>query len=164
VTPPPGGTIGLVRSRPLAFFPILMLVLAACAPPPKPAEKAQADPTKEPSYGETVAQLASLDRDAESLLAAGKHDEAAAVITKAQPLEGRLLAPSHPTLAAMEAAGDLDQLYGRMLMQDGRYGWARLEFQKNATRWKIWQPQTPDTARRLKEAQAAMAECDRHLQ
>jgi hypothetical protein len=36
-------------------------------------------------------------------------------------------------------------------------------FQKNAVRWKVWKPQTPETARRWKAAVDAVAECDRHL-
>ena len=57
----------------------------------------------------------------------------------------------------------LDQLYGRMLLSNHRYGWARLQFQKNLARWKHWQPQTPETERRLKLAQASIAECDKHI-
>ena len=36
-------------------------------------------------------------------------------------------------------------------------------FQKNLVRWKYWKPQTPDTAGRLKQAQDAIAECDRRI-
>jgi hypothetical protein len=63
----------------------------------------------------------------------------------------------------MEAASDLDQLYGRMLLANHHYGWARLLFQKNLARWKNWTPQTPETARRSKLAASAIAECDRRL-
>jgi hypothetical protein len=63
----------------------------------------------------------------------------------------------------MEAVSDLDHLYGRMLVSNGYYGSARLLFQKNVTRWKTWKPPTPDTDRRLKEAETAIAECDRHM-
>lgn len=125
--------------------------------PPKP------DPTTEAWYGETADQLAVLDRQAESLLRSGKSDRAAAIITQGQPLMGRLLSAPRPTLAAMEAVSDLDDLYGRMLLANRRYGWARLLFQKNAARWSHWRPQTPDTARRRKLAESAIAECDRRL-
>jgi hypothetical protein len=64
----------------------------------------------------------------------------------------------------MEEASDLDDLYGRMLLANRHYGGARLLFQKNLARWKHWQPQTPETARRLKQAESAIAECDRHLE
>jgi hypothetical protein len=74
-----------------------------------------------------------------------------------------LLAAPLPTLAAMEAIADLDQVYGRMLIYNGYYGSARLLFQKNVTRWKNWKPPTPDTERRLKDANSAIAECDRHM-
>ncbi len=100
---------------------------------------------------------------AEGLLRQGKADEAAAIITAGQPLVNRLLSAPWPTLAAMEAVSDLDQLYGRMLLENRNYGWARLLFQKNQVRWRNWKPQTPETARRLKLASEAIAECDRHL-
>jgi hypothetical protein len=63
----------------------------------------------------------------------------------------------------MEAVADLDELYGRMLLSNRNYGWARLQFQKNLARWKNWQPQTPETARRLKLAASQIDECDRRL-
>jgi hypothetical protein len=50
-----------------------------------------------------------------------------------------------------------------MLVSNGYYGSARLLFQKNVTRWKTWKPRTPETDRRLKQANSAIAECDRHM-
>ena len=102
-----------------------------------------------------------MNQQAQALLKAGKSDDAAGVISMAEPLENRLLAAPHPTLGAMEAAADRDDLYGRMLLANHNYGWARMTFQKNVIRWKNWKPQTGETARRLKLAQAATAECDR---
>jgi hypothetical protein len=104
-----------------------------------------------------------MNREAEARLREGKSDLAAAVITQGQPLASRLLAAPRPTLAAMEAASDLDQLYAGMLLGNRNYGWARLAFQKNASRWKNWRPTTPETARRLKLAQDGIAECDRRM-
>ena len=157
--------------RPLAI--IAALLLAACAPAPRqsaPAKAdaaktgtAKADPTAEPWYGETIEQLKSMNHDAGALVRAGKSDEAAAIITKTQPLANRLLSAPKPTLPALKAVSDSDQLYGRMLLANKNYGWARLLFQKDASRWKTWQPQTPDTARRLALARDGIAECDRHL-
>jgi hypothetical protein len=63
----------------------------------------------------------------------------------------------------MEAASDLDQMYAGMLMGNWNFGWARLAFQKNVSRWKNWRPQTPETARRLRLAQDGIAECDRRM-
>jgi hypothetical protein len=148
-----------------ALLPIFALLLAACAPAPAPAPapKPPPDPTTEGWYGEVTAQLAQMNRQAETLLRQGKNDLAAALITQGQPLSLRLLAAPHPTLAAMEAAGDLDHLYGTILLGNKNYGWARLAFQKNASRWKYWRPQTPETARRLQQAQDEIAECDRRL-
>ena len=76
----------------------------------------------------------------------------------------RLLSVPRPTLEATEAASDLDDLYGRMLLANRHYGWARLQFQKNLARWRHWQPETSETVRRLEKAKAAIAECDRHLE
>ncbi len=110
-----------------------------------------------------MGQLSALNHEAESLFESGKQDEAAAIVTKAQPLSSRLLTVRNPTLTAMEAASDLDDLYGRMLLANQHYAWARLQFQKNQARWKNWAPQTAETERRRKAALAGMAECDRHL-
>jgi hypothetical protein len=139
------------------------VVLAGCAPAPAPKETAKADPTTEAWYGPAVDQLAKLASDAKTLYRARQNDEAAALITKGQPLIERVLSAPRPTIAAMEAASDLDELYGRMLLDNQNYGWARLLFQKDAARWKSWQPQTPESQRRRKLAESEMAECDRHL-
>jgi hypothetical protein len=150
---------------PGARLSVVMLgaLLAGCAPPPKAAEAPPPDPTADASYGQAVGELAALGREAGGLLAKGRNDAAAAVITKGQPLITKVLAAPHPTLAAMEAASDLDQLYGRMLLANKNYGWARLQFQKDRSRWVNWRPQTQETARRKKQAEAALAECDRAL-
>jgi hypothetical protein len=142
---------------------LILLALASCAPPPKPAEQPKPDPTAEAWYAPAVAQLTTMAHDAEAAFQSGRKQDASKLITDSQPLSSRLLAAPHPTLAAMEAASDLDDLYGRMLMADNRYGWARLQFQKNVTRWKYWRPRTPETDRRLKLAQDQIAECDRKL-
>jgi hypothetical protein len=137
--------------------------LSGCAPEPSPAERKYADQTKEPWYAQTVNELSALNRQAESAFQAGKLDDASNLILKGEPLANRLVAVTHPSLAAVEAASDLDQLYGQMLLTNKNYGWARLQFQKNRARWKSWQPQTEETARRLKQAEDAIAECDRRM-
>ena len=136
-------------------------LLAGCAP--APVAKAPVDPTADASYTKTAEQLGAMYREAVGLVEAKKMDEAGAVITKAQPLIERLLGVPKPTLEAMQAASDFDQLYGRMLLGNRHFGSARMLFQKNIARWKNWNPQTVDTARRAKLAAAAMAECDRHI-
>ena len=133
--------------------------LASCEQAPAPPR----DATKERWYRDGVEQLTFMNREADSAFAAGKSDQAAALIEKGQPLVARLLAVPNPTLEASVAASDLDDLYGRMLLSNRHYGWARLLFQKNLSRWKHWQPQTPETARRLQQAESAIAECDRHI-
>jgi hypothetical protein len=141
---------------------IAAVMLAGCAPAP-PTASSKIDGTEENWYPKAVQQLADMDRQAESLLARGKADEAAAIITAGEPWVSRLLAVPQPTLAAMEAASDLDNLYGRMLLSNRNYGWARIVFQKNLARWRNWRPQTDETVRRLKQSEAAIAECDRRM-
>jgi hypothetical protein len=147
------------------LLPMFAILLAACgpAPAPAPAPKPPPDPVTEDWYAPAAAQLAAMNRQAEALLREGKSDRAAAVITSAQPWAARLLAAPHPTLGAMEAASDLDQMYAAMLLGNKNYGWARLAYQKNLSRWKNWRPQTGETARRLKSAQDGIAECDRRM-
>jgi hypothetical protein len=140
-----------------------MAVLAGCASAPPPVEAPKPDLTAAEWYAPATAQLAAIDREAEALLRSGRFEQAAAAITKGQPLAARVLEAAHPTLAAMEAASDLDDLYGRMLLHNQQYGWARSTFQKNVMRWKHWKPETPETAQRLKTAADAVAECDRRL-
>ena len=137
--------------------------LTACGTASAPRRDATRDATKEAWYSETVQQLVGMNGEARSFFESGKSDQAAALIEKGQPLMSRLLSVPRPTLEATEAASDLDDLYGRMLLANRHYGWARLLFQKNLARWRHWQPQTPEAARRLQQAKAAIAECDRHL-
>ncbi len=123
--------------RALAVFAALFC--AGCAPPPPaPAPEAKPDPTAESWYAPSVAELAAMHAKAEAAFRAGNRGEAANILTEGQALQNRLLAAPQPTVAAMIAASDLDDLYGRMLMADGRYGYARLQFQKDFTRWTNW--------------------------
>jgi hypothetical protein len=105
-----------------------------------------------------------MNRKAESLFDQGKRDAAGEIVQNGQALVSRLLAAPRPTLAAMEAAGDLDDLHGRILLANQNVGWARLQFQKNVGRWKNWRPQTDETLRRRKQAEQRIAECDRRLE
>jgi hypothetical protein len=146
------------------LFPTLLfaaVLLTGCAPAPVVTPKA--DLTTESWYAQTTERLTQMDRTAEQLFQNGRPQEAAAIVTSAQALQNRLLTASRPTLEAMEAVADLDHIYGQILISNGYYGSARLLFQKNVTRWKTWKPQSPETDRRLKQADAAIAECDRHM-
>jgi hypothetical protein len=141
-------------------------LLTGCAPPPPPASQApqkKIDPTAEPAYAQGVAELAGMARDAARLYREGKREAAGDIVTRGEAIANRLLAAPNPTVEAMEAASDLDDLYGRMLLGNGNVGWARLQFQKNIVRWKSWKPQTEETAKRYKAARDAIAECDRRL-
>jgi hypothetical protein len=101
--------------------------------------------------------------EAKKALAEERLDDASTLIQNGQGISARLLAVKRPPLEAMQAVSDLDQIYGNMLMSNRHYGWARMQFQKNVARWKNWRPQTDDTARRRKEAEDAIAECDRKI-
>ena len=136
------------------------ILLTGCAPAPAPQER---DETRQPWYSQAVEELAAINAQAEISFKSGQSDQAAALIQKGQPIQNRLLSARKPTLAAMEAVSDLDDLYGRMLLSNRHYGWARLFFQKNLARWKHWSPQTEEGTRRLKEAEAEIAACDKHL-
>lgn len=133
--------------------------LAACDSRPAPSQR---DETQAAWYVQTVKEVAAINREAVSDFEAGKQDDAAKLIQQAEPLVKRLLSVQHPNLAANEVASDRVQLYGRMLLSNRHYAWARLMFQENLSRWKHWEPQTPDTLRRYKEAEAAIIECDKH--
>jgi len=137
----------------------LTLALVSCGGGPA----ATRDPAQEPWYRETTNQLTAADRQAEAAYKDGKPDDASAIIEKSEPLATKLLSVTKPTLEAVEAASDLDDLYGRMLLSNRHYGWARLLFQKNLNRWKHWQPQSDETARRYKLATSEIAECDKHI-
>ena len=139
------------------------VLLAGCGSAPAPVDQSKAATALEPWYPQSTRQLAAMARQAETLLASGQKDQAADVISAGQPLLNRLLSVSRPTLEAMEAVSDFDQLYGQLLAGNGYYGEARLLFQKNASRWKLWQPQTPETERRLKLANDSIADCDRQI-
>jgi hypothetical protein len=141
----------------------IALTLAGCGPAPAPKIVEKPDPTKDAAYAKTVEQLNAMNREAEANFKSGKSDAAAKIMEQEKPMVAQVLAVPQPTLAATEAASDLDQLYGTMLLTNRHYGWARILFQGNLARWKHWRPETAESLRRLKQAEAGIAECDRHL-
>ncbi len=143
------------------FGLFVAVLLAGCGPEPAPAPPP--DPTTESWYTDAVSQLVTINRQAEDALKNKKPDDASALILQGQPIESQILAVRKPTLAAMEAASNADDLYGRMLFSNRHYDWAEFLFQKNIARWKYWEPQTDDTARRLKDAQEKVAACDKGM-
>jgi hypothetical protein len=140
---------------------VVALTLASCGEPAAPAP--EHDVTTDAWYAQTLQQLTEINRTAEKDFRGGKPDEASALIEKGEPFASQLLAVPRPTLAAMVAASDVDSLYGRMLLSNRHYEWARFMFQKCLARWKYWKPETPDTLRRMAEAQSAIDECDRGM-
>lgn len=114
-------------------------------------------------YQDTLNELIAANREAEKAFAEGDSTEAGALVEKSEKLAAKVLSIPRPTLEATEAASDTDNLYGRMLAKNKNYGWARLQFQKNVVRWKYWKPPTEESDRRMKQALAAIAECDKHI-
>lgn len=138
-----------------------LVLLAGCASaPPSPAPQETALPAW---YPQALDQLTALNHAAEDDFQHGRSDDAAAKIKEAQPVASRLLGVAKPSLPAVEAASDVDDLYGRMLLANRNYGWAQMFFQKNRSRWKNWRPQTPEAERRFKLAESEIAECDKHI-
>ncbi len=141
----------------LAVIPLL----AGCASAPPPLR--HVDTTLPSWYPQVLDQLTALNGSAEDDFQHGRSDDAAAKIKDAQPIAARLLGVPKPSLPAVEAASDVDDLYGRMLLTSRNYGWAQMFFQKNRSRWKNWRPRTEETERRFKLAESEIAECDRHI-
>ncbi len=143
----------------MRWIPLIAVVLSACSTAPK-----QQDPTTSATYRKDVQELAQLAHQADDAFKAGKSDDAAALIEKAQPVMKRVLEVPRPTLDAALAASDIDDLYGRMLFSNHHYGWAQMMFQKNLSRWKHWDPPNEETARRLKQAESEIAECTKKME
>ncbi|MDX2150204.1 MAG: hypothetical protein SFV54_05685 [Bryobacteraceae bacterium] len=148
----------------IAMVAALLVWVLGCAPAPIPDRlPPPLDPTKEGWYGQTVSELQAVNREAGVALSRKDVKKAGALVAQGQPLANRVLAVPRPPLAAMEAAADLDELYGRLLLGRREFGFARQVYQKNLARWKHWQPRTEETERRLREAREAIAECDRRI-
>lgn len=139
----------------------ILILLASCGAPP-PAPKAEADPAAGPAYMRAIEELAGLNRSAATHLAKGNRAEAGALIERGEPFSRQLLAIPRPSLAALEAVSDRDQMYAEMLMANRHWTHARQMLLKNVHRWRNWKPETPDTIRRREAAEKGIAECDRH--
>lgn len=141
---------------------VLAVLLVSCGPSETPRAQ-HPDPTKESWYAPGAEQLSRFNQQASALIAAGKDNDASAIITQTEGLAQRLISVPSPTYEATQAVADRTALYGQMLMKNRHYGWARMEFQKNVMRWKAWRPQTPETQQKLRDAEAQVAACDRQL-
>lgn len=153
---------GSIRYTVRVLVALAFVFLIACATAPAP-DLPKPDPTKAAGYADAIQQLSALNREAEILFRKGAADPAADLIKKAQPLAQRVLSVPSPTFSAMEAASDLDLLYARMLLSNRHYGPARMIFQKDAARWRNWQPQSDVVVNRRKLAEKGLAECDRNI-
>lgn len=149
-------------------LPILALLLVGCGPDTPPQAKPKAEngasaETAEKWYAEALAVLVDINRALPGMIQAGKSQEASQAVMRGEAIAKELLQVPRPSLAAARAASDLDQAYGDMLFSDKQYGWARLQYQKNLSRWKYWKPQTPETESLAKLARDKIAECDKHI-
>lgn len=149
------------RMNPRAIFVVLAAIGLSCAPPPPPAPKP--DPTREAAYGEAVEKLRELNRNALAALGKGARDDAGRYVQEGEPASKLLLSAPEPTLAAMEAVSDRDQIYAGMLMANRHWSFARQLLVKNQLRWKYWKPRTQYTEQRQREAERGIAECDKRL-
>jgi len=139
----------------------LVLLLAGCGPATKPVVRTDAAESKE--YRAALSRLVEMNRQSSAAFQAGDQDKAAKIMAEEKPLVQKVLGIPRPTLEAEEAASDLDQLYGTMLLKNRHYGWARILFQGNLARWRHWRPETAESLRRVKQAEVGIAECDRHI-
>lgn len=146
----------------VAATALLLILFAGCGEPPAPPR--EPDETTQPWYGQTVKRLAEMTKMAQDDFEHGRPDDAASLIQQGEPLASQLLGVLHPTYDATVAAADLDALYARMLFSNRHYEWAQFLYQKNVARWKYWRPSTPETERRMKEAQAQVEECTRRME
>lgn len=141
---------------------LLALLLVGCSQP-APRSQPQANGAKPSGYDDAVARLASMNKDANALNDQDRQDAAAKVIADAELIANQIQSVPEPDLPALEALTDLDDLYGRMLLKNRHYGEARLLFQKNLARWKFSKVSPEESARRLKQANDEIAECDKHI-
>jgi len=142
---------------------VMLVMLTGCGGGTTSQKSAAPSESEQPWYREQTQQLAKLVSEANEAFAAKKQDDAAALIKEAEPIATKLLAVRQPSLTALEAASDLDDLYGRMLLANKNFGWARMMFQKNQARWRHYEPVTPDVTARRKQAEERIAACDRGL-
>jgi hypothetical protein len=148
--------------RRISALPLALLFAGCGPPPPRPAAE-QTDPTATAAYSDAVAKLQQLNKEARAYLNEGKRTEAGRRVEDGARLVAKLLDPSRPTLAAVEAVSDRDQIYGEMLLHNGHVGHARQLFANNLARWRSWRPATDETEARRKQAERMIAECDRRL-
>src|SRR4051812_17235933 len=123
--------------RAVAAWVVMVTAFAlsnGCARTSQPIQDVPPDPTQAAWYRETLERAQSMEREAAQLVQKRESEKASEIILQAQPLANTLLSVPHPSLAAMEAASDLDDLYARMLFANKHYGWARLFYQKNVAR------------------------------
>lgn len=155
-----------VAGRTLPVFAIaalLLLALCSCTPRDTPVLVPPADPMENASYREALDQLRNWNAEAAEHWRKGEKALAASALKQAQPLAKELLDARRPPQAAFEAVSDFDQLYAAVLLSNGHTVWARQIYMTNAVRWRNWKPQTEDTLRRRKEAEAGVAEADRKM-
>jgi hypothetical protein len=118
-------------------------VMVSCAaPPPPPAQKAAVDPGDGEWYAPAITELAGLNRESGVAIAGAASPTMRRENHEGAGVVGAAAVGCAPPLEAMEAAADNENLYAGMLLANKNFGWARLSYQKNVSRWKNWRPQT----------------------
>jgi hypothetical protein len=140
------------------------LLCSACSAQPEARKPPLRNPSSEAWYQTATIELTKLAAEAKQDFKRGKLEAASSLIERGETVSARLMAVPRPSLTAMQAASDLDELYGQMLFRNRHYGWARLQFQKNLARWKHFQPTDAGSARLMAVAQSEIEQCDRAME
>jgi hypothetical protein len=110
-----------------------------------------------------AAVIARLNRAGRLFLDAGDRKSAGECVTRAVPQVMQILKAVRPSLYAFHLAADHDDLYGDMLAGNRHWGDARDMYQKNVIRFKNWDPPSEYSRKRLQQAQAKVAACEKKM-
>lgn len=115
------------------------------------------------TFAVRAAVISRLNRAGRLFLDAGDRKSAGECVTRAAPQVMQILKAVRPSLYAFHLAADHDELYGDMLFGNRHWGDARDMYQKNAIRFKNWDPASDYSRKRLAQAQAKVAACENKM-
>jgi hypothetical protein len=140
---------------------LLTLIFAGCGKmaPPRAVTEAEAGDT----YRKALSDLQRLNAEAAEFRKAKNLNAASDRITEGIVPAKILLAVREPSLAALEAVSDHDQMWAEMLMENRHFGHARQMWATEVARWKNYPNPAPSIQARLARAQKGIADCDRQL-
>ena len=119
--------------------------------------------TADAPFATRVEVMSRLNRAGRLFFDAGNRDAANECIQRMQGSMKAILATARPSLLAYHLAADHDELYGDMLAGNRHWGNAREFYQNNVMRFKAWDPPNDYTRRRLSEARAKVAQCEKKM-